>query len=224
MSKDKINFCSYQIKMPFINNRKFAFLSTTKWKVKKTDVCSFVNNIFTDWPDLVTLPTRDSSPTLALLPSTWPSSPSNSSQTSSGRAPPSWWTSGTRASSRRTGRSPAVTTLPCPSWVKHFNWAMPSLKKSTGWTFLARITRIWSWPAGSQGQLGHTDWVLYYVRSGKRASVGKGQLEELGYTNIRVYKGSFLDWKAQGGDVEWEPSEQNQDLSHSSLSAFCIYS
>ena len=32
--------------------------------------------------------------------------------------------------------------------------------------------------------------------------MAKGQLEELGFKNVRVYEGSFLDWKARGGDIE----------------------
>ena len=43
---------------------------------------------------------------------------------------------------------------------------------------------------------------LLTTRSGKRAYVAKGQLEELGFSSIQVYEGSFLDWKAKGGNVE----------------------
>jgi len=44
--------------------------------------------------------------------------------------------------------------------------------------------------------------LIISCRSGKRAFVAKGQLEEIGYKNIKVYEGSFLDWKAKGGDIQ----------------------
>jgi len=44
--------------------------------------------------------------------------------------------------------------------------------------------------------------LILTCRSGKRAFMAKGQLEELGFKNVKVYEGSFLDWKAKGGDIE----------------------
>ena len=32
--------------------------------------------------------------------------------------------------------------------------------------------------------------------------MARGQLEELGYQHVKVYEGSFLDWKAKGGKIE----------------------
>ena len=38
---------------------------------------------------------------------------------------------------------------------------------------------------------------------GGRANKAKIGLEEQGYKNVKVYPGSFTDWKASGGDVEY---------------------
>ena len=38
---------------------------------------------------------------------------------------------------------------------------------------------------------------------GGPANKAKLGLEEQGYKNVKVYAGSFTDWKASGGDVEY---------------------
>ena len=38
---------------------------------------------------------------------------------------------------------------------------------------------------------------------GGRANKAKLGLEEQGYTDVKVYSGSFTDWKASGGDIEY---------------------
>ncbi|KAK8733193.1 hypothetical protein OTU49_006520 [Cherax quadricarinatus] len=43
--------------------------------------------------------------------------------------------------------------------------------------------------------------VVLTCRSGRRATVAWKQLEPLGYCNIRVYFGSYLEWKARGGPL-----------------------
>merc|ERR1712126_632678 len=48
-----------------------------------------------------------------------------------------------------------------------------------------------------------SDGLILTCRSGRRSLIAKGQLEELGFNNIKVYQGSFLDWKAKGGHVEF---------------------
>ncbi|XP_046637419.1 rhodanese domain-containing protein CG4456-like [Daphnia pulicaria] len=37
--------------------------------------------------------------------------------------------------------------------------------------------------------------------AGKRAAAAGEQLEKLGFSNFRVYPGSFSDWKAKGGAI-----------------------
>ena len=37
---------------------------------------------------------------------------------------------------------------------------------------------------------------------GGRANKAKQGLEEQGYTDVKVYSGSFTDWKASGGEIE----------------------
>ena len=39
-------------------------------------------------------------------------------------------------------------------------------------------------------------------RSGRRARTAEQALTELGYTNIRVYDGSWIDWTAKIGPIE----------------------
>ena len=41
-----------------------------------------------------------------------------------------------------------------------------------------------------------------FFRSGRRAMMAREKLEEHGYRMIRVYEGSFDDWKENGGEVE----------------------
>lgn len=46
--------------------------------------------------------------------------------------------------------------------------------------------------------------VVVGCRSGRRAVTAIGTLEKLGYTTLRIYKGSFLDWQAKGGPITKE--------------------
>ena len=46
-----------------------------------------------------------------------------------------------------------------------------------------------------------TDSLVLTCRSGKRASIAEKHLNELGYTYIKTYLGSFLDWVANGGSI-----------------------
>lgn len=46
-----------------------------------------------------------------------------------------------------------------------------------------------------------TDFVIS-CRSGKRATTAYHQLRDLGYRNVSVYSGSFLDWVKNDGPVE----------------------
>ncbi|KAK4325955.1 hypothetical protein Pmani_003519 [Petrolisthes manimaculis] len=43
--------------------------------------------------------------------------------------------------------------------------------------------------------------VVLTCRSGRRVRVAWNQLEPLGYCNVRLYFGSYLDWKANGGPL-----------------------
>lgn len=43
--------------------------------------------------------------------------------------------------------------------------------------------------------------LVFSCRSGRRATAAAETAIELGYTNVRVYKGSFQDWVAKGGKV-----------------------
>ena len=44
--------------------------------------------------------------------------------------------------------------------------------------------------------------LICIFRSGRRAMMAREKLEEHGYRMIRVYEGSFEDWKENGGEVE----------------------
>ncbi|XP_064455786.1 rhodanese domain-containing protein CG4456-like isoform X2 [Ornithodoros turicata] len=43
--------------------------------------------------------------------------------------------------------------------------------------------------------------LVFSCRSGRRATAAAEAAIEAGYTNVRVYKGSFQDWVANGGEV-----------------------
>lgn len=43
--------------------------------------------------------------------------------------------------------------------------------------------------------------IVTHCLKGGRASKAQKSLEELGFTNVKVYAGSFTDWKANGGDI-----------------------
>ncbi|KAK4301841.1 hypothetical protein Pmani_026047 [Petrolisthes manimaculis] len=50
--------------------------------------------------------------------------------------------------------------------------------------------------------------VVLTCRSGRRVRVAWNQLEPLGYCNVRLYFGSYLDWKANGGPLLEPDSSQ----------------
>ena len=47
------------------------------------------------------------------------------------------------------------------------------------------------------------DSIVTSCKVGGRANKGKVFLEEQGYPDVKVYPGSFTDWKASGGDIEY---------------------
>ena len=51
--------------------------------------------------------------------------------------------------------------------------------------------------------------VIFYCLAGVRSSVAVGKALQTGYTRIGEYKGSFLDWKGQGGATSKNPSGKN---------------
>ena len=45
--------------------------------------------------------------------------------------------------------------------------------------------------------------MLYLLpRKGGRAGKAKEVMKSIGYTSVQAYKGSFTDWKQNGGEVE----------------------
>lgn len=44
--------------------------------------------------------------------------------------------------------------------------------------------------------------IVSSCKMGGRASKAKEKLLEMGYTNVLVYAGSFLDWEKNGGKIE----------------------
>ena len=43
--------------------------------------------------------------------------------------------------------------------------------------------------------------------SGRRAAAARDKLEEMGFPFLILYEGSFLDWKANGGETIWNIEE-----------------
>ncbi|KAF0300532.1 Rhodanese domain-containing protein [Amphibalanus amphitrite] len=49
---------------------------------------------------------------------------------------------------------------------------------------------------------GQTEPLILHCKGGIRAAKAAGQLTESGYSNLKVYQGSFADWVSNGGPVE----------------------
>ncbi|XP_018495779.1 thiosulfate:glutathione sulfurtransferase isoform X2 [Galendromus occidentalis] len=43
--------------------------------------------------------------------------------------------------------------------------------------------------------------VILSCRSGRRALLALDKLKAVGYNDMKIYKGSFMDWQANGGEV-----------------------
>ena len=56
--------------------------------------------------------------------------------------------------------------------------------------------------AAGKFQYYRQSYLICTFRSGRRAMMAREKLEEHGYRMIRVYEGSFDDWKDNGGEVE----------------------
>jgi len=53
--------------------------------------------------------------------------------------------------------------------------------------------------------------IVITCRSGRRVLLAQERLEPLGYTKLRLYRGSFNDWKANGGRIENVSSTQSEN-------------
>ncbi len=52
--------------------------------------------------------------------------------------------------------------------------------------------------------------IYLYCLKGKRADDAADKLSLIGFNNVIVYRGSFADWKANGGDVETGEEERGE--------------
>ena len=83
------------------------------------------------------------------------------------------------------GKIPKSNNVPFPNIVSgDFELPSPSFQKKYGFV-KPRVT----------------DEIIIYCKLGKRASKAATILTELGYLNVKVYVGSFEDWRANGGYV-----------------------
>lgn len=55
------------------------------------------------------------------------------------------------------------------------------------------------------------DPVVVHCKSGRRSRTAAEKLTELGLTAVRTYKGSFDDWKGQGGRIAF-PAKKKREL------------
>lgn len=84
------------------------------------------------------------------------------------------------------GKIPGSINIPMGNIEKAFSMAPDEFQSKYGI----------SYPSKSKSQ------IVFSCRSGRRATMAAEQVQKLGFSDVKCYLGSFIDWVEKGGEVQ----------------------